>query len=81
MRLSARQLEVLGVIAEFGSECWGDVWTHCEWPGGPLAFRNFDRVANALVRNGLVVEGEILELTERGRLAIRLDAANLLRRG
>jgi len=84
MRLSNRQIAVLGVIAEHDSECWGDVWSHCDylrWGVRGTELANFDRTANALVRKGLVTEGDRLELTERGRLAVRLDAANLLRRG
>lgn len=83
MRISARQLAVLSVIAEHDSECWGDVWSHCDylrWGVRGTELANFDRTAKALVVRGLVVEGDRLELTERGRLAIRLDSANLLRR-
>ncbi len=80
MRVSSRQIEVLKIIVDFSSECWGDVWSHCNWRGASgLAFANFDRVADALVRNGLVTEGDQLEITERGRLALRLDASGILK--
>ena len=66
--LTPRQHEVLVHIAEHDSESWGDVWAHCtDWPGGPLAFANFNRVAEALVRKGAVIEGDRLEVTPWGR--------------
>jgi len=74
MRLSPRQREVLGIIVEFDSECWGDVWSHCDylkWGVRGTEMSNFDRTAKALVRRGLVHEGEYrLEVTATGRAAI-----------
>jgi hypothetical protein len=71
-------LEVLRIIDECVSDCWGDVWTHYTIRNGDepadervraLQFRNFDRVADALVRRGLVTYDVRLELTGAGRAA------------
>lgn len=70
--LTKRQGELLALVAEFGSDSWGDAWTHwSSWnprEGTALEFRNFDRIANALVRKGLVDDTDgTLTLTESGR--------------
>ena len=70
-RLRPRQREVLEIIIDHDSECWGDVWSHCHWPGPPaLAFANFDRVASSLVRRGFVSEGDRLTITDAGRAVL-----------
>lgn len=68
--LTPRQREVLGIVAEFDCESWGDAWIHCEWPG-VLAFANFGRVADALVRRKVITEGDRLEVTDFGRQILR----------
>lgn len=56
-KLSRRQQEVLDIIGEHGADGWAEVWTHYDVPdhGAALAFRNFDRVANSLIKHGLVI--------------------------
>lgn len=77
MRMSVRQLEVLRIIGEFDSECWADVWSHCDgWPGGPLrSYLNFCRTADALVGKGLVSQNDNgdITITSLGKIELERD--------
>jgi len=59
---SARQIELLRLIGDDGADCWGELWL--AWPGafidGPAAleFHNFNQVVEAVLRRGLVAEGD-----------------------
>lgn len=75
--ISDRQRALLVIIKDFDSECWGDAWAHCDhlrWGVRGTELSNFDRTANALVRKGLVREGEDrLEITDAGRAVLGAD--------
>lgn len=77
VRLSDRQTEVLRILVEYDAECWGEVWTQCDflrWGVRGTHMANFDRVGNALVRKGLVIEGrDRLEVTVAGRAALGVN--------
>lgn len=78
MRLSARQLEVLRILARKTDPVeWGTVWDVYSWadPSNPLAMRNFDRVTDALERRGLVAytdggDAGLVFITDAGRAAL-----------
>lgn len=74
VRVSPRQIEILDILARFDCECWGEVWSHCYWPGkGAQAFSRFDAVSAALMRNGLVASGDDrLKVTDQGRAVLGL---------
>lgn len=73
--LSKTAIEVLHMVPDH-AEGWGDLWSHYD-AGNPdkgvaLRFLNFDRVAKALVRRGLVDEDDYgIELTVAGQIACK----------
>jgi hypothetical protein len=75
--LTPRQYKVLCIVDDHGSECWGDVWSHCDylrWGVRGTELSNFDRTATALVRKGAIREGDRLEITEWGRQILNARA-------
>lgn len=74
-RLSKTAIAILAMVPDH-HEGWADIW--CSWDAGEptkgtaLRFLNFDRVAKALVRRGLVDENEYgIELTDAGAIALK----------
>lgn len=71
---SQTQVTVLRLLAEHGCDCWGELWTTHWGSDGALAFMNFNRVADALLRRGLVTNADgVLAITDAGRAAASLD--------
>jgi hypothetical protein len=85
VRISARQLEVLKILGRKTQPVeWSSVWDSCSWVGvlsGTLARTNFGRVCDALTRKGMVAmdTDNFVSVTERGRLALRLAGARILK--
>lgn len=74
-RLSARQLEVLRLLArELHPVEWSQIWDSYSWADvdSPLAMTNFDRVTDALMRRGLVAydADHLVVITDAGRQAL-----------
>ncbi len=73
--LSKTAIMVLHMVPDH-MEGWGDLWSHYDAgnsdKGVALRFLNFDRVAKALVRRGLVDENEYgIELTDAGHITLK----------
>ena len=76
IRISRGMLEVLEVFGAGGS--MDAAWDRysAQRPGSRP--RRFDRVVEALVRNGLIGD-DITQITETGQLALRMARAGILR--
>lgn len=85
MRLSERQLQLLRLVDEFGGfDGWAEAWSHWDFSEGKAGFTmmNFDRIADALKRRGLIAHvGEygIIEVTEEGKKILAKECCELLR--
>jgi hypothetical protein len=83
IRISDRQLEVLTILGRKTQPVeWGDVWDSYAWGdlNSTLAMTNFGRVCDALTRKELVAmdADNMVSVTERGRLALRMSSAGIL---
>lgn len=81
IRISIRMLEILKLVSEYGCEGWGETMTHVEHGTRYTRSSDFYRSADALTRHGLVRfdEQDVLEITDIGRLALRMARAGTLR--
>lgn len=71
-KLTVRGAEALEIVSELQPERWEDVWSLYRQKSGRLLRRGSELMAAALVRQGFVTQGDRLQVTERGREALRL---------